>query len=113
MKSVSLDKKTGNNLRVRSKTFFSKKKGQKNRQKIVDFFDQNAPVRCMLHSHDFSVEKSVFSDFLAKNQRFYRFFADFFTSDYLLQKYFPCRLKTNFSTIFKPKNPIFFVLGYM
>ena len=34
----------------------------------------------MLHSRDFSVKKSVFFDFLAKNRRFYRFFLCFFFS---------------------------------
>ena len=77
---------------------------------IADFFNQNTPVRHVLHSHDFSMEKLVFSDFSAKNRRFYRFFANFLTSDYLLQKSFSCWLKTDFSAIFQPKNPIFLSL---
>ena len=31
-----------------------------------------------LHGHNFSMEKSVFSDFSTKNRRFYRFFLCFF-----------------------------------
>ena len=34
----------------------------------------------VLYSHDFLVEKKVFSDFSAKNRRFYRFFLFFFFS---------------------------------
>ena len=41
---------------------------------MANFFSQNAPVRLVLHSRDFSVEKSAFSKFLAKNRQFYRFF---------------------------------------
>ena len=45
---------------------------------ITDIFSEILAQACMLHSRDFSVEKSVFSDFLAKNRRFYRFFLYFF-----------------------------------
>ena len=43
------------------------------------FSEIPAQVR-VLHSCDFSVEKSVFSDFSVKNRRFYQFFLCFFFS---------------------------------
>ena len=47
---------------------------------------------------------SDFSDFSAKNRRF---FPIFFLSIFFLSKSFPCRPKTDFSPINRPKNPIF------
>ena len=44
---------------------------------FTDFFLEIHVQVHVLHSRDFSVEKSVFSDFSAKNQRFYRFFPNF------------------------------------
>ena len=93
--------------------FFFLEKRPKNRRFfhfIADFFGQNAPMRRVLHSCDFSMEKLVFSNFSAKNREFYRFFVDFLISDYLLQKSFPYRPKTDFSAIFRSKNPIFLSL---
>ena len=41
---------------------------------FTDIFSEIPAQARVLHSRDFSVEKSVFSNFSAKNQRFYRFF---------------------------------------
>ena len=41
---------------------------------FTDIFSKIPAQTRVLHSRDFSVEKSVFSDFSVKNQRFYRFF---------------------------------------
>ena len=41
---------------------------------FTDIFSKIHTQARVLHSHDFSVEKSVFSNFSAKNRRFYRFF---------------------------------------
>ena len=70
---------------------------------ILPIFFQKIPAQAhVLHSRDFSVEKSVFSDFSAKNRRFYRFFPDF-SSDFSSR----CRPKTNFSAKYRPKKLIF------
>ena len=44
---------------------------------FTDIFSEISAQARVLHNRDFSVEKLVFSDFLAKNRRFYRFFPDF------------------------------------
>ena len=44
---------------------------------FTDIFSEIPAQTRVLHNSDFSVEKSVFSDFSAKNMRFYRFFSDF------------------------------------
>ena len=44
---------------------------------FIDIFSKIPAQARVLYSRDFSVEKSVFSDFSAKNRRFYRFFPDF------------------------------------
>ena len=41
---------------------------------FTDIFSKVPAQARVLHSRDFSVEKSGFSDFSAKNRRFYRFF---------------------------------------
>ena len=41
---------------------------------FTDIFSEIPAQAHMLHNRDFSVEKSVFSDFSAKNRLFYRFF---------------------------------------
>ena len=41
---------------------------------FTDNFSEIPAQARLLHSHDFSVEKSIFSDFSMKNRRFYRFF---------------------------------------
>ena len=70
---------------------------------ILPIFGVKIPAQArVLHSRDFSVDKSVFSDFLAKNRRFYRFFPDF-SSDFSSR----CRPKTDFSAKYRPKKPIF------
>ena len=57
-----------------SRFFFFRKNAKKSPKNqrffhfIADFFGQNVPVRHVLHSRDFSVEKLVFSDFLTKNR---------------------------------------------
>ena len=38
---------------------------------FTDIFSEISAQALVLHSRDFSVEKSVFSDFSAKNRRFY------------------------------------------
>ena len=69
---------------------------------FTDIFSKIPAQACVLHSRDFSMEKSVFSDFSPKNRRFYRFFPDF-SSDFS----FRCRPKTDFSAKYRPKKPIF------
>ena len=44
---------------------------------FIDIFSKIYAQARVLHSRDFSMEKSVFFDFSAKNRRFYRFFPDF------------------------------------
>ena len=51
---------------------------------FTDIFSKIPAQARVLHSRDFSVEKSVFSDFLAKNRRFYRFFPDFSSDRFFL-----------------------------
>ena len=53
-------------------------------QYFTDIFSKIPAQARVLHSRDFSVEKSVFSDFLAKNRRFYRFFPDFSSDRFFL-----------------------------
>ena len=74
---------------------------------FTDIFSKNPAQARVLHSRDFSVEKSVFSDFSPKNRRFYRFSPIFplidFSSDFSSR----CRPKTDFSAKYWPKKPIF------
>ena len=74
---------------------------------FTDIFSKIPAQARVLHSRDFSVEKSVFSDFSAKNRRFYRFSPIFplidFSSDFSSR----CWPKTDFSTKYRPKKPIF------
>ena len=51
---------------------------------FTDIFSKIPAQARVLHSRDFSVEKSVFSDFSTKNRRFYRFFPDFFSDRFFL-----------------------------
>ena len=51
---------------------------------FTDIFSKIPAQARVLHSRDFSVEKSVFPDFLAKNRRFYRFFSDFSSDRFFL-----------------------------
>ena len=51
---------------------------------FTDIFSKIPAQARVLHSRDFSVEKSVFSDFSAKNRRFYRFFPDFSSDRFFL-----------------------------
>ena len=51
---------------------------------FTDIFSKNSAQARVLHSRDFSVEKSIFSDFSAKNRRFYRFFSDFSSDRFFL-----------------------------
>ena len=41
---------------------------------FIDIFSKIPAQARVLHSRDFSVEKTVFSDFSVKNRQFYRFF---------------------------------------
>ena len=50
----------------------------------------------VLHSRDFSVEKSVFSDFSAKNRRFYRFFPEFSSDQFFLCFFFSVPAENRF-----------------
>ena len=69
---------------------------------FTDIFSKIYAQARVLHSRDFSMEKSVFSDFSAKNRRFYRFFPDF---SYDLSSLY--RPKTDFSAKYRPKKSIF------
>ena len=51
---------------------------------FTDIFSKIPAQARVLHSRDFSVEKSVFSDFSVKNRRFYRFFPDFSSGRFFL-----------------------------
>ena len=51
---------------------------------FTDNFSKIPAQARVLHSRDFSVEKSVFFDFSMKNRRFYRFFSDFFFDRFFL-----------------------------
>ena len=51
---------------------------------FTDIFSKIPAQARVLHSRDFSVEKSVFSDFSTKNRRFYRFFPDFSSDRFFL-----------------------------
>ena len=51
---------------------------------FTDIFSKIPAQARVFHSLDFSVEKSVFSDFSAKNRRFYRFFPDFSSGRFFL-----------------------------
>ena len=51
---------------------------------FTDIFSKIPAQARVLHNRDFSVEKSVFSDFSAKNRRFYRFFPDFSSDRFFL-----------------------------
>ena len=51
---------------------------------FTDIFSKIPAQARVLHSRYFSVEKSVFSDFSAKNRRFYRFFPDFSSDQFFL-----------------------------
>ena len=69
---------------------------------FTDIFSKISAQARVLHGRDFSMEKSVFSDFSMKNRRFYRFFPDF-SSDFSSR----CRPKTDFSAKYRPKKSIF------
>ena len=69
---------------------------------FTDVFSKIPAQARVLHSCDFSVEKSVFSDFSTKNRRFYQFFPDF-SSDFSSR----CLPKTDFSAKYRPKKLIF------
>ena len=91
---------------IKVRLFFSK-----NRRKIADFFILSAIYRCFFQPKRACEARAPQSRFFSGKIGIFRFFADFLTSDYLLQKSFPCRPKTDFSVIFRPKNPIFLSLG--
>ena len=62
----------------------------------------------MLHSRDFSVEKSVFSDFSVKNRLFYRFFSDFSSDRFFLCFFFSVLAENRFfGNISVEKNDFF------
>ena len=55
---------------------------------FTDIFLEILAQAPVLHNRDFSVEKSVFSDFSTKNRRFYRFFPDFSSGRFFLCFFF-------------------------
>ena len=55
---------------------------------FTDNFSKISAQARMLHSLDFSVDKSIFSDFSAKNRRFYLFFPDFSSDRFFLCFFF-------------------------
>ena len=65
---------------------------------ITDIFSEISAQARVLHSCDFLVEKSIFSDFSAKNRPFYKIFLCFS---------FSVPAKTDFSAIYRPKKLIF------
>ena len=68
------------------------------------FLEIRAQVR-VLHSCDFSVEKSVFSDFSVKNRRFCQFFLDFSSDRFFLCFFFSMSAENRFfSNISAEKN---------
>ena len=74
---------------------------------FTDIFSEIPAQVPVLHSRDFSMEKSAFFYFSTKNRRFYRFFPDFSSHRFFLCFSSRCRLKTYFSTIYRPKKMIF------
>ena len=70
---------------------------------FIDIFSEIPVQTPVLHSRDFSVEKSVFSDFTDFSPIFLLVaFSSTFSSR--------CRPKTNFSAIYRSKKPIFLSL---
>ena len=98
--------------------FFFKKIGKKSPiyccffQFIVDFFGKNAPQRRVLHTFDFSVEKSVISDFFfVKNRRFYQFFNDFPSNQLSVAKIFSVSVDNRFFSDISAEKSDFFIHG--
>ena len=63
---------------------------------FTDIFSKIPAQARVLHSRDFSMEKSVFSDFSPKNRRFYRFFPDFFSDRFFLRFFFSVPAENRF-----------------
>ena len=67
----------------------------------------------MLHSRDFSMEKSVFPDFSAKNRRFYPFFPDFSSNRFFLCFFFSVPAENLFFGDISAEKNDFLFLGSM
>ena len=63
---------------------------------FTDIFSKIPAQARVLHSHDFSMEKSVFSDFSPKNRRFFRFFPDFSSYRFFLLFFFSVPAENRF-----------------
>ena len=63
---------------------------------FINIFSEISAQARVLHSRDFSVEKLVFSEFSAKNQRFYRFFLDFSSDKFFLCFFFSVPTENRF-----------------
>ena len=63
---------------------------------FTDIFSEIPAQAPVLHSLDFSVEKSVFSDFSTKNRRFYQNFPDFSSNRFFLCFFFSVPTENRF-----------------
>ena len=81
---------------------------------FTDIFSEIPAQARVLHDCDFSVEKLVFSDFSAKNWRFYRFFPDFSSNRFFLGFFFSMPAENRFfGDISVEKNDFLFPDHYL
>ena len=76
---------------------------------FTNIFSEIRTQARVLHSRDFSVEKSIFSDFLTKNRLFYRFFPDFSSDRFCLCFFFSVPTENRFFDDISAKKTDFFV----
>ena len=76
---------------------------------FTDIFSEIPAQAHVLHSGDFSVENSVFSEFSVKNQRFYRFPPDFSSDRFFLCFFFSVPAENRFFGDISVEKTNFFV----
>ena len=78
---------------------------------FIDIFSKIPAQARVLHSRNFSVEKSVFFDFSMKNRRFYRFFHNFFSDRFFHCFFFLVQAENRFFNDISIEKTDFFVPG--
>ena len=80
---------------------------------FTDIFSEISAQARVLYSRDFSVEKWVFSDFSAKNRRFYRFSPDFSSDQFSLCFFFSVPAENRFFGDISTEKKIFCSLSIL
>ena len=78
---------------------------------FTDIFSGIPTQARVLHNRDFSMEKSVFSDFSTKNRRFYQNFLDFSSDRFFLCFFFSVPTENRFFGDISTEQTDFFIPG--